>query len=245
MTKKTKQQSNLEGLEAPKKAKQKQLQVEKMAKKVAALGAKINSEYTGETFHRLKIIGVYRRKPDNLIVCKVKCICGNFNIVSLYNLKNGATKSCGCLSRDTAIKLFKKHGMYRTRVYSIWSNMKHRCSNKNHKHYKHYGERGITVCKRWLVFGNFLKDMGEAPQGLTLERIDNNKGYSKSNCKWATMAEQANNKRDSFKIEYKTKLYTINQLAIKIGVTRFVIANRLREGLYQRIYTDKALKEIE
>ena len=85
--------------------------------------------------------------------------------------------------------------MSRTREYATWENMKQRCNNVNHKSYKDYGGRGIKYCKRWEKFENFYKDMGRKPEGMTLDRIDNEKGYKPSNCKWSTYSEQNRNKR--------------------------------------------------
>ncbi len=87
------------------------------------------------------------------------------------------------------------HGMRYSRGYATWVSMLQRCTNKNNPDYHHYGERGIKACKRWLKFENFFEDMGDRPKRLSIERIDNNKGYSKKNCKWATQTEQVRNTR--------------------------------------------------
>ena len=89
------------------------------------------------------------------------------------------------------------HGKTGSKEYSIWVNMKQRCLNPNNTSWRNYGGRGITICKRWLKFENFYADMGERPKGLTLDRIDNDKGYSPQNCRWTTMKVQALN-RSSF-----------------------------------------------
>lgn len=118
---------------------------------------------------------------------KCVCDCGNIIIVRSSNLIQGLTFGCGC-NKIT-------HGQYQSRTYNSWSTMIQRCTNPKASNYKAYGKRGITVCKRWRVFENFLEDMGERPSKKTLERRDVDGNYTKKNCKWATDIEQNNNRR--------------------------------------------------
>jgi len=156
------------------------------------------------------------------------CDCGNEVIIIGQNLKNGVTKSCGCLQKELLTKKNITHGMTYTKLYVDWIQMRKRCKNKKNKSYKNYGARGISVCKRWDKFENFYTDMGDKPKGLTLERIDNNKGYSPDNCKWATRKEQANNSRHNVIINYKGQRLTMAQWAREIGIKCSTLSRRIQ-----------------
>lgn len=150
-----------------------------------------------------------------------QCDCGTRRTVRHLQLNNGKSQSCGCLARERSADRNRTHGMTLTRTFSSWDAMKDRCYRKGRSDSKIYHDRGITVCDRWLGksgFQNFLDDMGERPDGMSLDRIDNDLGYSPSNCRWATAGEQANNKRSNRLIEYRGKSYTLAQLANIAGM---------------------------
>jgi hypothetical protein len=151
-------------------------------------------DIAGQRFGRLLAIkrdGFYFHIPSWVF----KCDCGVVKSLPKYTVVNGITQSCGCWQKELLGMRSRTHGKTSSRVYTAWEHMVARCNNPNHANYKNYGGRGITVSPEWMTFENFYSDMGEKPLNLTLERIDNNKGYSKGNCMWATYAAQGRNTR--------------------------------------------------
>jgi len=175
-----------------------------------------------------------KRTNSGSIIWKCVCDCGNIHEVGSWNLQNGHSTSCGCHKKETSsrtfLKNFTKHGHSSTQTYNVWNNMMRRCNDHKNPAYENYGGRGITVCEEWKDIVNFIADMGERPKGMTLDRIDNNKGYFKDNCRWATKEQQANNKRNNHNINHLGETMSITQLAKKHGIERNKLSYRLNNG---------------
>lgn len=173
------------------------------------------------------------------------CECGTIKDYRLSHLTSGATKSCGCFSKENMKKIKTSHGMYGTRLYKIWSNMKNRCSNPKYLKYKDYGGKGITVCKKWQNFESFLTDMGsDYSELLTLDRIDNSKGYKKTNCRWVSMKEQQRNRSNNTLWTLGKETKTAAQWAEDIGINYGTLLSRVHNSKWsiEKALTTPVLK---
>ena len=187
-------------------------------------------DLTGKKFGRLLAL---RKKLDGLSsrytkwVCQ--CDCGMVCDVSYPGLvrKNHA-RSCGCLTKEIVSKMFSTHKRSKTKTYEIWAGIKKRCLDKNCNNFDNYGGRGITVCDRWLIFENFLEDMGEIPlDKYSIGRIDNDKGYFRENCQWETRKQQCRNRRSNVNINFRGKTQTLKEWCEELDLIYSMVLRRL------------------
>lgn len=188
----------------------------------------------GQKFGRLTVIELAGRRERRLLY-RCVCDCGTETVKLAGSLQNGETRSCGCLSSETQIATKTTHGHSKTATYRSWSHMKTRCLNPNFPAFAEWGGRGITICERWMVFENFLADMGEHPgPGYSIDRIDNDGNYEPGNCRWATWAEQASNKRRSRSAARYTVrgiTGTLSEVAAAFGIKPNAVYMRLQKGI--------------
>lgn len=186
----------------------------------------------GETYGRLTIIGDGGRNHINRPIAHCQCACGR-ELTTLYpNLRNGHTRSCGCISREVTTARNLRHGLSKTPIHNTWLNMRARCHSPSASGYHKYGARGISVCERWRnSFDAFLADVGPKPSPRhSLERINNDGHYEPGNVRWATATEQARNRRSSHVITVNGVSRTVAEWTERMNVNHWFVRNRLRRG---------------
>lgn len=188
-------------------------------------------DLSGRRFGRLVVVRFHSRSEKRTRFSCL-CDCGNEPVVRADTLLSGSSTSCGCLRQRQRPKLRPRNGRSSHPDYQIWSSMIGRCYSPRHTSYQRYGGRGITVCERWRTsFEAFISDMGSRPSlKHSVDRIDTNGSYEPSNCRWATVAEQANNTRGNHRITAFGETLTLSQWSRKFGVKREAIAGRLLRG---------------
>lgn len=187
----------------------------------------------GERYGRLTAIKFIRTKGHGNKEWLFKCDCGKDHFAVAYSVKKGFTQSCGCFMKERAVEANTKHGLSKTRIYGIWGDMNKRCSNRNRTDWMNYGGRGITVCDEWRhdfqAFYFWAKNNGYT-EDLSIDRKDNNKGYSPENCQWATKKQQNNNTRASRKITAFGETKNLQQWADESKIGHATILFRLKSG---------------
>lgn len=184
----------------------------------------------GERFGRLVVL---RRLDNNQWKeARVECICdcGTVKSFTLKVLRRGDTKSCCCLKNEASSRRLRTHGKTGTRTYSCYKNILTRCFSVKGKSFSYYGAKGITICDRWLKFENFLADMGECPDGLTIERLRNDLGYSRRNCEWASRLTQGRNRASVRKIHHNGEVKTCREWAEFLGIKGHTLYMRLHRN---------------
>lgn len=207
---------------------------------MAKLGQR--EDISGRVFHCLTVIEFSHRKeyPSGQFqnIWKCVCECGTETLASLSQLKNGKKKSCGCKASEFIASSRTTHGhaSHRKngrfdRTYLVWRNMKARCMNPKSDRYSSYGGRGISVCERWLKFENFLVDMGECAEGMSLERRNVDGDYTTDNCMWIPSADQLENKQRTIRITFNGKTQSLARWARELGFVYLTLYDRYKKGL--------------
>ena len=194
-------------------------------------------DITGLKFGKLKVLGMVKSKKTKPLYWDCVCECGNRKVANGDSLKRGQTKSCGCYRSEKITKSNFKHGHCNrssgpSKEFKAWKSMKARCKNEGNIGYKRYGGRGIYICKEWREsFQSFLDDMGEVPEGHSLDRIDNDGPYSPENCRWADKKTQGRNRSNVREIMFLGKVYMgRNHLADETGISEWKIERYFKKN---------------
>lgn len=178
------------------------------------------------TFGRLTVTEDREVTSHEFVWCR--CSCGAEVQKHVNSMRRGKTTSCGCLRRGDKPKLTVTRSDREHRMFSAWMGMISRCYSPQHESYSRYGGRGIKVDPKWFNFQSFLQDVGDRPEGMMLDRIDNDGDYCKVNCRWATPLEQLENRSTTLWFLYKGEWLTLTDLAVKSNAGRDLIYRRLR-----------------
>jgi hypothetical protein len=207
-------------------------------------------DLTGMKFGKLTVVNFSDVKKFSNLCWLCKCDCGEEVIVRATYLKNGRSTSCGCLRgefmKNNAYLFNATHRDSKSVEYHTWHGIKERCYNQNSEQYCNYGGRGIDVSDEWLCsYEQFLQDMGRRPsKNHSIERINNDKGYSKDNCKWATTKEQANNKRNNHLITYNGETLNVTQWSEKLNLAYGSLLYRSNSGWTAEKIFNTPIKKI-
>lgn len=193
-------------------------------------------DLVGNKFGRLTVIERHGISKSKKALWKCICDCGGFAIVTTQDLKNGHTKSCGCLKIEEVKKRSKTHGMSNNNLFFVWFAIKDRCFNQNNKKYKHYGGRGITVCDEWKNdFQAFYDYVSQLPhfdeEGYSIDRINNNGNYEPGNVRWATKTEQANNRNNTIVLTIDKETHTLPEWSRILGVKYNTLYYRYKNNI--------------
>lgn len=190
-------------------------------------------DLTGQHFGKLTVIEFAGYAPNRKTLWRCKCGCGRETIVKTNALRNGETKSCGCLRTQASSETHRKHGMSETRLYRIWIGMKARCLNPNVPCFPNYGGRGITVCAEWTESFDPFRDWALANgyrDNLTIDRIDVNGNYCPDNCRWVSMKTQCENRSNNNLLKLDGETQPVSVWAERIGVSADLLYSRKRKG---------------
>lgn len=181
-------------------------------------------DYVGRVYGAWTVRG-FSHKQGSQVYWLAQCECGTLRPVAASNLRSGASGSCGCRGSAAIADARRVHGQWGTPTYGSWAAMNRRCRAE-----PRYLARGITVCSRWSVFANFLADMGERPDGKSLDRIDNEKGYSPENCRWATARQQNRNTTRNRRVTFEGRTLCVTEWAAELGMPPKTLALRFARG---------------
>jgi hypothetical protein len=193
------------------------------------------SKLVGQTFGRLTVLSFSHLDSGQRTYWRCQCTCGNTHVGQGHKLTSGELVSCGCYQKERQRESGRQHRTHGhghgTQAYKAWQSLKDRCLNPKHRQYSEYGGRGITVHEPWITsFETFLADMGEPPEGMSLDRINNNGPYAPDNCRWTTRYVQQNNQRSTHRITAFGRTQSLSDWALEVELPRETLAYRIRYG---------------